>query len=103
MSEALDKAERARFLAVQRLRRTDQYAADLLDLALLMENWLNGIVSLNCAVTPDGARLDIEIGELEAGLLESAEEEEVADHLSRMIEDALADGRLARPHSDTTL
>ena len=94
MSEELDKAERAKFLAVQRLRRTDTYAADMLDLALLMEDRSSGDVCLNLAVTPDGVRLDVDLGELQSHWLESAEEEEVADRFSAMIRQALEAGRL---------
>ena len=91
MSELLDKAERARFLAVQRMRRADPSAADLLDLALLLEDHRSGDVSLNCSVTPEGARLDVDLGEMSANWLESAEEEDVADRLAAMIRQASDD------------
>ena len=94
MSEMLDKAERARFLAVQRLRRTDQYAADLLDLALLLEHTSNGSISVNCVVTPDGRQSDFELGEIQPDWLESASEEEVAERLATLIQQNIANGQL---------
>ena len=101
MSEVIDKLERARFLAVQRLRRTDEHAADLLDRALFMESITDESITLHCVTGPDGTPIDIELAALDHPWLESATEDEIADRLSSLIQVAVKNGILPRRSEST--
>ena len=94
MSELVDKLERARFLAVQRLRRVDEDAADLLDLALFMENTSDRSISLHCVHAPDGSLIDVELTDLERKSVDSSTEDDLAERLTTLIQQAVSDGVL---------
>ena len=96
MSKAMDKLERAKFLAVQRLRRDDHYAADLLDHALLIQGVADGAATIHCTKIPEGDPLDLEIGEISCVQAELASEEELANLIAESIRSALEDGSLPR-------
>ena len=96
MSERTDKLERAKFLAVQKLRREDEYAADVLDHALLLERRADGSVSIHCPMTPEGDSLDIEIGEFTRGETDSASEDALADRIVGFVRSAFDDGAIPR-------
>ena len=92
MDETLDKLERARFLAVQRLRRSNAHAADLLDYALILENLLDGSFSIHLVATSNGRPIDLEIAELGKEEAESASEEEFADQIAEVTRKAVKSG-----------
>ncbi len=92
ISERLDKSERARFLAVQRLRPLDESAAEALDHALVMESNVTGAISVSYNGFRETERVDFELGELPAEWVDSASEESLADWLMDRIRHALHDG-----------
>lgn len=74
LTELLDKLERARFLAVVRLRREDEELADRLDRALFLVAESDGGITINTETAASEAR---EV-ELNRAFAESAGEEQLA-------------------------
>ena len=87
MDELMDKLERARFLAVQRLRRANRDTADMLDFALFLRGVHTSAISLTVPAIADSGLDESELGELDKDWIDAASEEELADKMVELADE----------------